>query len=44
MELSSPDFYKKGPEEIAKARSRSEALGFEILEAYRRWDELEQKT
>ena len=42
MLMASPDFYKKGADEIAKARTRSEALGLEILEAYRRWDELER--
>ena len=40
--LASPDFYKKDPDGIARARARSEALGLEIPEAYRRWDELEQ--
>jgi ATP-binding cassette subfamily F protein uup len=40
--LASPDFYKKPADELARVRARSEALGTEILEAYKRWDVLEQ--
>jgi ATP-binding cassette subfamily F protein uup len=42
MLLASSDFYKQGPQEIARVRERSEALAFQITEAYRRWDELER--
>lgn len=41
--LANPEFYKKNPEEIAKVKSSSEALAFDILEKYRRWEELEVK-
>ncbi|MBF0569469.1 MAG: ATP-binding cassette domain-containing protein [Candidatus Omnitrophica bacterium] len=44
MLLASPDFYKEAPEEITRVRTRSEALGFEILAAYKRWEELESKV
>ncbi len=40
--LASVAFYKKNPAEIAWVKARSEALTFEIVEAYRRWEELEK--
>jgi ABC transport system ATP-binding/permease protein len=40
--LSAPDFYQSDPAEIARVRTRMDALATEIPEAYRRWDDLEQ--
>ena len=42
MLLSAPDSYQSDPAEIARVRSRMDALATEIPAAYRRWDELEQ--
>lgn len=42
-ELCDPQLYQRPPEEIAKARQRSELLAFEVAEAYKRWEELENK-
>ncbi|MBF0122392.1 MAG: ATP-binding cassette domain-containing protein, partial [Candidatus Omnitrophica bacterium] len=39
--LADPDFYKREPQEIAEARTRSEVVASELIEAYRRWEELE---
>ena len=39
--LADPDFYKREPQEIAEARARSESVAVELVEAYRRWEELE---
>ena len=36
--LSDAEFYKKSSEEIARAKERSAALGFELAEAYQRWE------
>ncbi len=41
--LADPEFYKKDPDEIAGAKSRSEGLAFAIVDLYRRWEELEAK-
>ncbi len=41
--LSDPEFYKKDPQEIAAAKSRTESLAAEILASYRRWEELEAR-
>ncbi len=41
LRLADPELYKSTPQEIAKVKARSQALGAEILEAYRLWDELE---
>ena len=38
--LSDAEFYKKSSEEIARAKERSAALGFELAEAYQRWETL----
>ena len=42
--MADPDFYKKPADEVQAARVRSDALAFEIVEAYRLWEELEQKA
>ncbi len=39
--LADVEFYKKDPQEIAKVKQRSEAVAFEILESYQRWEQLE---
>lgn len=39
--LANAQFYKKDPVEIAKAKARSEAIGFELSETYQRWEFLE---
>ncbi|MEI8011105.1 MAG: ATP-binding cassette domain-containing protein [Candidatus Omnitrophota bacterium] len=39
--LADVELYKKDPQEIARVTTRSSALAFEILETYRRWEELE---
>ena len=38
--LSDPEFYKKPSDEIARVKERSSALGFELAEAYQRWETL----
>lgn len=38
--LSDAEFYKKPSEEISRVKDRSAALGFEIAEAYQRWETL----
>jgi ATP-binding cassette subfamily F protein uup len=44
MELSDPELYKKDPAEINRIKSASADLAFQIAEAYKRWDELEQRA
>ncbi|MFH0753453.1 MAG: ATP-binding cassette domain-containing protein [Candidatus Omnitrophota bacterium] len=41
--LADVEFYKKNPQEISKVKAKSEAVAFEIVEAYKRWEELESK-
>jgi ABC transport system ATP-binding/permease protein len=41
--LANPEFYKKDPARIAQVKARSEAIGFELAEAYQRWEHLESK-
>jgi len=42
--INAPDFYKESAETIAAALARLSQLGDEILEAYARWDALEEKS
>ena len=42
--MSDPHFYQAGKADIATAKDRLEAVGRAIENAYRRWEELEQKT
>ncbi|MBF0330901.1 MAG: ATP-binding cassette domain-containing protein [Candidatus Omnitrophica bacterium] len=39
--LADVEFYKKDAAEVARVNARSAAVAFEILESYKRWEELE---
>ncbi len=39
--LADPNFYKREPADIAEARARSEVVASLLVEAFRRWEELE---
>jgi len=42
-DLADPGFYKKDPGEMTRIKDRSDGLAREIVEAYRRWEELDAK-
>jgi hypothetical protein len=41
-QLADISFYQRPSDEISKTKSRSELLGQEILDAYKRWEYLER--
>jgi ATP-binding cassette subfamily F protein uup len=43
VSIASPEFYKESADAIAKTLARSTAVEEELLNAYARWDELQQR-
>ncbi len=43
-DVAAPEFYRRPADQIAQAMDRLEALEYELLAAYARWHDLEQRT